>query len=182
MASAPVSSALWTLSGIEASIEQVEEQVSAFMEKITFLILFKILQRAGNHARIAHRAKINVFDVLRALLSVNYSPKELKLFLAWCKFQGQRKQISAPAFAQFNQERELKLEFSPIPALPVEVHRKVSVSATPASLSNISGCQYYPPIPPAFTYKFTPVKWLHYLIFVLTLFRFTVNERMMWLP
>jgi hypothetical protein len=161
MAATPVSSALFAFLGLDTKIEPVERKVSIFMEKITFLILFQVLQRAASHARIAHRAKINVFDVLRALLSVHYSPRELKLFLAWCRIQDRKNSVimvQAPGHQhKFSQERELKLEFCPIPALPHDLHRRVTSTTTPTSLSNISGCQFYPPIPPAFTFKFTPV-------------------------
>lgn len=155
----PVSTALLAF----LAIDSAEAEVPLSLEKIVFLTIYSILQRAGNHARIAHRAKINVFDVLRALLSMNFSPRELKVFLAWCRFQSQRRQqalssqkLQQPQPDKFNQECEVKLEFAPIPPAPLT---KIGpVAPAPSTLANIAGCQFYPPIPPAFTYKYTPVQ------------------------
>ncbi len=157
-ATTPLSKALFSFLGIDTSVGLVEGEVSILLEKVIFLVIFKLLQTAGNHARIAHRAKINVFDVLRALLSFNHSPQELKAFLAWCKFQGQKRGVKAAnsliSFNEFTQERQLKLDFCPVPSAPAG---KGPQSANASSLANISGCQFYPPIPPSFTFKFTPV-------------------------
>ena len=176
---ASVSKSLLSLLAIESGTEG-EGQVNQALEKLAFLILFTVLQRAGCHARIAHRAKINVFDVLRSLLSLNYSPRELKVFLLWCRFQGQKQksQLTQPLIDEklFRQDCQVKLEFAPIPPAP-----PTKIPPATTSLANISGCLFYPPIPPAFTYKFTPVSKNYYCaVNSLPFCRFMASVRMTW--
>lgn len=130
------------------SIEQGGDNFTRFLEKITFHILYSLLQRTASHARIAHRAKINVFDVTRAMLSVNYSLNELKSFLLWSKQRQQNSKVieSFP----YGQECQVNLEFSSNTA-----SSSMTSTTKPASLPIIP--ELLPPIPPAYTYKYTPV-------------------------
>ena len=119
-----------------------EEHSLRFLEKIVFHIVYSLLQRTASHARIAHRAKINVFDVTRAILSVNYSLVELKAFLLWSKHRRNCHPIQS---LKYDQECQVKLQFS----------SNSTVSMKPTSLPTIP--ELLPPIPPAYTYKYTPV-------------------------
>lgn len=122
------------------------QQLLKAFDAVLFKILFTLLSKTAGNARVAHRTKINVFDVTGALQSLQMSIGSLTRYLNWTRGRKTsltlRRAASTASVSLLHQELKLNLTFG--------------LGLDPKRIAT----DYYPPIPPTYTYKSTPVSEL----------------------
>jgi len=100
--------------------------------------IFKI---SSSNARVGHRNRLNVFDVIKLVRNLNISHYELREYLKWLKMKPEIiKELFPVEFIGYTTNHELDLIFG----FDVNEIKK-------------PGFDFLPPIPSSFTYKFTSV-------------------------
>ena len=100
--------------------------------------IFKI---SSSNARVGHRNRLNVFDVIKLIRNLNISHYELREYLKWLKMNPEFiKELFPFEFIDHSTNNELDLSFG----IDVNEIKK-------------PGFDFLPPTPSSFTYKFTSV-------------------------
>jgi hypothetical protein len=104
-------------------------------------VLNFIFQISSSNAKVGHRNRLNVFDVIKLIRNLNISHYELREYLKWLKLKPEFVQKIFPfEFIGFSKNHELNLSFG------IEFNEIKK-----------PGFDFLPPGPSAFTYKFTSV-------------------------
>lgn len=117
-----------------------------FLELLNYCLNF-MYQISGSNARVGHRNRLNIFDVVKLAGVLQISPAELKAFLKWSQ---------SPEGRRFNQtifrgSTRTKECYAVSPCKPELVF---SLDVNEAKRP---GFDYFPPLPSAFTFKSTPI-------------------------
>ena len=128
-----------------------------------------ILHYLSNSARVGHRNRLNIFDVVKVMNALNITPSDLKNYIKWsnCKEATTLLNGLFPSMPfEDISSRECKLDLT----FGVDVNE-----------SKRPGFEYFPPTPSSFTFKFTPVT-LHffpsfYIISLPFFFRYSVRGK-----
>jgi hypothetical protein len=102
-------------------------------------IISWILQKAGQHARLAHRNHVSIFDIVSTWKAMGMSVNELLHYLAWLKTRPNACIGAVRELPQLSQACRTKLSF-----------------ATGLDKQRV-GSERYPPFPLPHTYKATAV-------------------------
>jgi hypothetical protein len=104
-------------------------------------VLNFIFQISSSNAKVGHRNRLNVFDVIKLIRNLNISHYELREYLKWLKLKPEFVQEIFPfEFIGFSKNHELNLSFG----IDINEIKK-------------AGFDFFPPTSSAFTYKFTSV-------------------------
>ena len=102
---------------------------------------------SGSNARVGHRNRLNIFDVVKLASVFRISLADLKAYARWS---------STTKGHQFNQHifnSPSNLDFSGYPSeCKADLIFSVDVNETKKA-----GYEYLPPLPSAYTFKFTPI-------------------------
>ena len=103
-----------------------------------------ILQYLSNSARVGHRNRLNIFDIVKVMNTLNITPIDLKKYIKWSNSEEAATFLSEifPKSFKDISPKDCKLELT----FGVDVNE-----------TKRPGFEYFPPTPSAFTFKFTPV-------------------------
>ena len=116
------------------------ENEKMFNELLSHVLNF-IFRISSSNAKIGHRNRLNVFDVIKVTRNLNFSHNELREYLKWIKLNSEFvKEIFPFEFSGYLKNQTLDLSFG------------IDVNETKKT-----GFDYFPPTPSSFTFKFTSV-------------------------
>lgn len=109
--------------------------------KYTINFIFQIL---ASNSRVGHRNRINIFDVVKMICSLNISHSELRSYLNWLRLKNDSSDFSHFIFAKKHilASKNCKIDL----AFCVDVNE-----------AKKPGFDFLPPTPSSFTFKSTPV-------------------------
>lgn len=113
------------------------------LEDLLKYSLSAMFQISGSNARVGHRNRLNIFDVIKLASLLQISTSELKKYLQWSKTR------SGLEFLENVFQTDVscyKKEFKADLVFGVDVNE-----------TKKPGFDYFPPMPSSFTFKFTPV-------------------------
>lgn len=104
-----------------------------------------ILHYLSNSARIGHRSRLNIFDIVKVMNALNIIPFDLKNYIKWSNRREAAiflEEIFSKSTLKTSSPKDCKLNLS----FGIDVNE-----------TKRPGYEYFPPIPSSFTFKFTPV-------------------------
>lgn len=104
-------------------------------------VLNLIFQISSSNAKVGHRNRLNIFDVVKLIRNLNISHYELREYLKWLNLKPEfLKELFPFELISCSKDHELDLSFG----IDVNDIKK-------------PGYYFLPPTPSSFTYKFTSV-------------------------
>lgn len=127
-----------------------DDDTQNFINNILKIVLAKILQQATANSRVAHRTRINIFDLIKVFQNLNITPVELFQYLKWIRGSPrQRAQHGLLKQKQQQIQKDTEMEYSQA----CQVKLSFGTGLDPKR----PGTDFFPPLPSSFTYSFTPV-------------------------
>lgn len=118
----------------------------AFFTELLNYTLNSIYQISGSNARVGHRNRLNIFDVIKVAGVLRIGSGELMAYLKWCRSEvGQnfcKKIFRGESVREFTMTKPSKTEL---------------VFSLDVNEAKRPGYDYFPPLPSAFTFKSTPI-------------------------
>lgn len=111
------------------------------INELVIHVLNFIFQISSSNAKVGHRNRLNVFDVVKLIRNLNISHYELREYLKWLNLKPEfLKELFPFELISCSKDHELELSFG----IDVNDIKK-------------PGYDFLPPTPSSFTYKFTSV-------------------------
>lgn len=112
----------------------------------TINFVFKVL---SSNSKVGHRNRVNIFDVVKMIRSLNISHKDLKAYINW---------LSLARNDNDNNSDDFLYSIFSKRHLEVSEHCKIDLAfCVDVNETKKPGFDYLPPTPSSFTFKFTPV-------------------------
>lgn len=119
----------------------LEKDSQKMFHELLRYILNYIFQISTSSARIGHRNRLNVFDVIKLVRSLHISHNELKEYMNWLQ-----------------REHEFMSEFFPLKFPAHSLNHQLDLTfGIDVNEIKKPGFDFFPPTPSSFTYKFTSV-------------------------
>lgn len=122
-----------------------ESGIEGVFECLIKFTIDHVIKTLAFNCRLAHRNRLNIFDIIKAVSAVRMSLLELKLYILWMN------SCTSDALILKKVINIEKIFNQPTCKSDLKFFIEISDTKKP-------GFEYFPPTPPSFTYKFTPVR------------------------